>query len=42
MKRKQKKLNKLFNLVGQAVMYILFCSSCSAILVVGFLLNTIY
>lgn len=42
MKRKQKKPNKLFNIVGQVVMYILFCGSCSAILVAGFLANTIY
>lgn len=40
MERKQKKL--LFNIVGQATMYILFCGSCSAILVAGFLVNTIY
>lgn len=42
MKRKQKKLNKLFNLIGQATMFILFCGSWSAMLYVGFLLNTIY
>ena len=42
MKRKQKRMNKLFNIVGQAIMYILFCGSCSAILVAGFLSNTIY
>ena len=42
MKRKQKKLNKLFNIVGQAVMFLLFSGSCSIILVAGFLANTIY
>lgn len=42
MKRKQKKLNKLFNLVGQAIMFIFFCGSWSTILYVGFLLNTVY
>ena len=42
MKRKQKKLNKLFNLIGQATMFILFCGSWSVILYVGFLVNTIY
>ena len=42
MKRKQKKQNKLFNIVGQATMFILFCGSWSAILVAGFIVNTIY
>lgn len=42
MKRKQKKPNKLFNIVGQATMFILFCGSWSAILVAGFIVNTIY
>jgi hypothetical protein len=40
--KKQKRLNKLFNLIGQSVMYILFCGTWSAILVIGFLFNTIY
>ena len=42
MKRKQKRMKKLFNIVGQAVMFILFCGSWSAIFVAGFIVNTIY
>lgn len=42
MKRKQKKLNKLFNLIGQATLFTLFSASCSALLVASFLSNTIY
>ena len=40
MKRKQKKLNKLFNIVGQATMFILFCGTWSAILVYGIMTAT--
>lgn len=40
MKKKQKKLNKLFNLVGQATMFILFSGMWSAILVYGIMTAT--
>ena len=40
MKRKQKKLNKLFNIVGQAVMFLLFSGMWSAILVYGIMTAT--
>lgn len=40
MKRKQKKLNKLFNIVGQAVMYIIFNTICSTILFYGIMTAT--
>lgn len=40
MKRKQKKVNKLFNLVGQATMFILFSGTWSAILFYGIMTAT--
>ena len=40
MKRKQKKLNKLFSIVGQVVLYILFNTMCSTILVYGIMTAT--
>ena len=40
MKRKQKKLNKLFNIVGQVVLYILFSGTWSAILFYGMMTAT--
>ena len=40
MKRKQKKLIKLFNIVGQATIFILFSGMWSAILVYGIMTAT--
>lgn len=40
MKRKQKKLNKLFSRVGQVVLYIVFNVTCSTILVYGIMTAT--
>ena len=40
MKRKQKKQNKVFNIVGQATMFILFSGMWSAILVYGIMTAT--
>lgn len=40
MKRKQKKQNKLFNIVGQATMYVLFSGMWSAILFYGMMTAT--
>lgn len=40
MKRLNKK--KLLKFAGQAVLYIMFCTSSIAILTAGFLANTIY
>lgn len=42
MKKKQKRMNKLFKLLGQVFTYILFCGTWSVILYIGFLVNTIY
>lgn len=41
MKRKLDK-KKLLKFMGQAVLYIMFCGSGTAMLVAGFLANTIY
>lgn len=41
MKRKPNK-KKLLKFAGQAVLYIIFCASSTAILTAGFLANTIY
>lgn len=40
MKRKQKKQNKLFNIVGQATMFILFSGMWSTILIYGIMTAT--
>lgn len=40
MKRKQKKPNKLFNIVGQATMFILFSGMWSTILFYGIMTAT--
>jgi hypothetical protein len=40
--KKQKKLNKLFRLLGQGVAYLLFCGAWSLIFYIGFIVNTIY
>ena len=40
MKRKEKRMNKLFNIVGQAVMFILFSGMWSAILFYGIMTAT--
>ena len=40
MKRKQKKLNKLFNIVGQISMFVLFSGTWSAILFYGIMTAT--
>lgn len=36
------KKEKLFNIVGQAVLYVAFCASCTAVLAFGFLQNSIF
>mgnify|MGYP007008475489 CR=1 FL=1 len=41
MKRKLDK-KKIIKFVGQALLYIMFCASSTAILTAGFLANTIY
>lgn len=41
MKRKLDK-NKILKFVGQAVLYIMFCASSTAILAISFMQNTIY
>jgi hypothetical protein len=40
MKRKQKRMNKLFNIVGQVVMYIIFNVTYSTILFYGIMTAT--
>lgn len=40
MKRKKKKQNKLFNIVGQAVLFLAFSGTWSAILVYGMMTAT--
>lgn len=40
MKKKQKKLNKLFELLGRGVAYILFSATYSTILVYGIMTAT--
>lgn len=40
MKKKQKRLNKLFNLIGKAVAFMLFSATWSAILVYGMMVAT--
>lgn len=40
MKKKQKKLNKLFEVLGKAVAFILFSATCSTILVYGIMTAT--
>lgn len=42
MKKKQKKLNKLFEIIGKVTAFILFSGMWSLILYFGFIVNTIY
>lgn len=42
MKKKQKRMNKLFELLGKVFAFILFSGMWSLILYFGFIVNTIY